>query len=271
MKKKTKKTLLALILILVPLIAVGFFGQGKVIYGPDNRVEYVTAPSQIQALADATAAMVPASDINGYRRYNYVCKDEPFYNQRALALCTGFLVGPDTLATAGHCIKSQADCNKYRWVFNYNTTNPVMKPQEVYRCKSIVRRALTNTYDYAVVKLDRVVDATPLKLATTDIKRGEKILVIGHPSGLPMKIADNAKVRSVSKGYFTTNLDSYGGNSGSPVFNAETYDVEGILVRGYTDFVYDQANKCRRSMRCSDTGCGGEDVTKIKYVIDSIK
>ena len=61
MKKRTKRTLLALILILIPLIATGFWGQGKVIYGPDDRVEYVTAPSHYQMLADSTAAMVPAT------------------------------------------------------------------------------------------------------------------------------------------------------------------------------------------------------------------
>ncbi|WP_420540401.1 S46 family peptidase (plasmid) [Paenibacillus polymyxa] len=32
--------------------------------------------------------------------------------------------------------------------------------------------------------------------------------------------------------FFVANLDTYGGNSGSPVFNSDTHEVEGILVRG---------------------------------------
>ena len=36
--------------------------------------------------------------------------------------------------------------------------------------------------------------------------------------------------------YFTANLDTYRGNSGSPVFNAITHKVEGVLVRGEQDF-----------------------------------
>jgi hypothetical protein len=39
--------------------------------------------------------------------------------------------------------------------------------------------------------------------------------------------------------------------------------VEGILVRGNTDFVYDSARRCYVSNRCADTGCPGwEDVTR---------
>jgi len=93
------------------------------------------------------------------------------------------------------------------------------------------------------------------------------LYVIGHPSGLPQKFADGAWVRSVQSAYFTTNLDTYGGNSGSAVFNAATDDVEGILVRGASDFVYDYESKCYRSNFCSATLCRGEDVTDIKLIL----
>ena len=44
------------------------------------------------------------------------------------------------------------------------------------------------------------------------------LVVIGHPSGLPTKIADGAWVRNnESEYYFVTNLDTFGGNSGSAV------------------------------------------------------
>ena len=56
------------------------------------------------------------------------------------------------------------------------------------------------------------------------------------------------------------NLDTYGGNSGSPVFNAQNNKVEGILVRGETDFVSN--GQCNVSLVCPSTGCRGEDVTR---------
>jgi hypothetical protein len=100
--------------------------------------------------------------------------------------------------------------------------------------------------------------------------KGTPIIVIGHPAGLPTKVAGGAAVREVKEGYFTANLDTYGGNSGSAVFNARTGQIEGILVRGENDFVYDSANSCRRSNVCSADGCRGEDVTTIGSLIGNI-
>ena len=68
-------------------------------------------------------------------------------------------------------------------------------------------------------------------------------------------------VRDNSPGsFFVANLDTYGGNSGSPVFEEDSDIVEGILVRGDTDFVSN--GTCIVSNVCPTTGCGGEDVTR---------
>ena len=85
--------------------------------------------------------------------------------------------------------------------------------------------------------------------------------MIGHPSGLPTKFAGGAAVRNNQQNaFFVANLDTYGGNSGSPVFNSNTHAVEGILVRGETDFV--QQGNCNVSLVCPSTGCRGEDCTR---------
>jgi hypothetical protein len=55
------------------------------------------------------------------------------------------------------------------------------------------------------------------------------------------------------RNYFTANLDSYAGNSGSPVFNQKTGRVEGILIQGADDFVYNEENQCLESLRLSDS------------------
>jgi len=65
-------------------------------------------------------------------------------------------------------------------------------------------------------------------------------------------------------GYFVANLDTYGGNSGSAVFNAKTGVIVGILVRGENDYIYQ--GDCRVSNVCQATGCRGEDVTKLSAV-----
>lgn len=259
----------------------------KVIYGEDNRKDvFESTNASFIELSKSTAAMINATNLkdirNGEIQVNGttlqgrgVCAKERFAKQISAANCSGFLVGPNKLVTAGHCIKSQADCNSYRWVFDYKVDfadqGAVNVPaSSVYSCKKIISRSLDNASkdDYALIELDRsVADRNPLKFRTSGkVSKGDSLVVIGHPTGLPTKIADGAKVRSLQGKFFVANLDTYGGNSGSAVFNVETEEVEGILVRGETDYVYNSSLGCQVSNVCSDDGCRGEDVTYITNV-----
>jgi V8-like Glu-specific endopeptidase len=92
----------------------------------------------------------------------------------------------------------------------------------------------------------------------------QEVFVIGHPVGLPLKYAGNAKITDNSPStYFSANLDTFGGNSGSPVFSMVDgkHIVEGILVRGETDFV--EVNGCTRSQVYPTTGQMGENCTRV--------
>ena len=97
-------------------------------------------------------------------------------------------------------------------------------------------------------------------------------MVIGHPSGLPTKISDGAIVReNANKVFFQSTLDTFGGNSGSAVFDAKTGLVEGILVRGERDYVQDPVMNCSRPKVCKVTECRGEDVTRITNIKQLMK
>lgn len=275
------------LLLTLALIATSALASGeKVIYGDDNRVDvYESTNALYQKLSESTAAMIPTSslmDRNGTTkvmgqplRSRGFCASERFVDQPTAAMCSGFLVGPKLLVTAGHCIKSIADCNENRWVFGYKmkdatTTNITVPTTEVYKCTKVLSTILEggNGNDYAIVELEReVTNHAPLKVRKEgSIAVGDEVVVIGHPTGMPTKIADGAHVRSLSKNYFMANLDTYGGNSGSAVFNAKTGLVEGILVRGENDYVMDSTQSCRVSNLCPESGCRGEDVTYIKNV-----
>jgi hypothetical protein len=105
---------------------------------------------------------------------------------------------------------------------------------------------------------------------TGSININDPVLVIGHPSGLPTKVAGNAYVRDNSNPYFfTANTDTYGGNSGSSVFNANTGLIEGVLVRGDNDYI--TQGSCNVSYRCTDSGCMGEAVTRVSEAVPYIK
>lgn len=259
----------------------------KVIYGEDNRVDvFESTNASFIELSKSTAAMINGSNLKTLLRGEVeisgttlqgrgVCAKERFSKQISAANCSGFLVGPNKLVTAGHCIKTEADCKSYKWVFDYKVDHAdqgavTVAKSSVYGCKKIISRSLDNMSkdDYAFIELDRKVeDRQPLKFRTSGkVAKGANLVVIGHPTGLPTKIADGAKVRSLQGKFFTANLDTYGGNSGSAVFNVDTEEVEGILVRGETDYVYNSTLGCQVSNVCSNDGCRGEDVTYITNV-----
>jgi len=201
-----------------------------------------------------------------------LCVDERFYSQPVGASCTGFLVAADIVVTAGHCVNADTLGN-VRFVFGYRMTNATtavttFPKADVYSGSQLIGRKLDDVTgeDWAIVRLDRVVaGVTPLKFRRQgQIPDSSELYVIGFPSGLPCKVAANAKVSENANGLvFASNLDTYAGNSGSPVFNRITHEVEGILVRGGKDFQYvaDGVNGCIRSVVLADTD-GKEECTR---------
>ncbi len=263
--------------------------DGQVIYGSDDRIDlYQTENTKLRSMADSTVALMQASSVKSEGAVSQIatepygpgmglCKEEPFYEQVTAAFCSGSLVAPDIIMTAGHCVTSESSCTNTKFVFGFAVKEkgkmPLTVPtKDVYGCKQLLGREQVNDgADWALIKLDRAVAGhAPLKLNMTGVIANKTpIVVIGHPAGLPTKIAGGSEVRDNSKnGYFVANLDTYGGNSGSAVFNAKNGLIEGILVRGETDYVY--RGGCRVSNVCAADGCRGEDVTRISSVSDKI-
>lgn len=275
------------ILALTVLSSFASHGANKVIYGDDNRRDvYEVTNAKYLEYAQATAGMISHSRIKDLNSYEVaiqsktlveqgMCEREAFATQPTAPSCSGFLVGEDLLVTAGHCIKNSFDCSSNAWVFDYKMdyagqTKISVSKDSVFRCKEILSQALerSSKMDYALIKLDRKVEGRrPLKFRTSGKPRvGDSLVVIGHPSGLPTKIADGASIRNVNDVFFVANLDTYGGNSGSAVLNIDTGLVEGILVRGDKDYIYDEKDQCNVSNTHSLNGGRGEDVTLITNV-----
>jgi hypothetical protein len=147
---------------------------------------------------------------------------------------------------------------------NATTPDITIDNDEIYRGIRILGRQIgTQGTDWALVQIDRPVLNRPyVRIRRSGkIPDGAAVHVIGHPCGLPKKYAGGAVVRdNTPSPYFVANTDTYGGNSGSPVFNHATHEVEGILVRGETDFVWN--GNCRVSNVCPANGCRGEDCTR---------
>lgn len=186
-----------------------------------------------------------------YRDYP-LCEGEAFRQQPVLTdsdykASTGFVVGDDLILTAKHCVGSRTEARQNAFVFGWEISlgeAPLSVPKKhVYFGVQLVASGKGENEDWAVVRLDRKIHAPPLKIASGNSQNLTKgIYIIGHPSGLPLKIAgrigfqgddgEGAIIRNDNPFYMETNLDVLGGNSGSPVFSRETNEVIGILIEG---------------------------------------
>jgi len=271
-----------------PLRAGAAAAPPKVVYGADDRRDlYQVADPGLLKSAGSTAALFERSRVQAggagqrallvlrpYGKEFNLCRREPFFEQGTGAFCTGALVAPDVVLTAGHCVRELYDCRQTAFVFGFalgaaGQAADSVPMEDVYYCRELLDREEQKPgADWALVRLDRpVAGRAPLAVSRTEPAAGAPLFVIGHPSGLPTKVAGGANVRDASPpGYFVANLDTYGGNSGSPVFNGETGLIAGVLVRGEKDYAFDEDENCRVSNICADDGCRGEDVTRISSV-----
>lgn len=291
-----KKLSVGAVLILLAVAANAKGIRPKVVYQEDDRIEVEEGSDVLQTLAAGTVTQIKTSDLElDGETFKYktrtlaqsmnVCSGERFADQPTPGNCSGFLVGPDLVVTAGHCIylrgkeNGELGCSDFSYVFDFHKgkiEDGRIAKESVYGCKKVLNAELDGStkQDFALIQLDRVVtDREPLKFRTEG-KLAEKtpLVVIGAPSGLPTKISGGAVVyNNDSEIHFQANLDTFGGNSGSAVFNATTGEVEGILVRGATDYVMNWNRFCREVNHCDDISsdgfaCMGEEVTRINQV-----
>lgn len=256
----------------------------KVIYGSDDRREPQStnfSNYNIENGKRATAALIHRYNLEDYdinriilngpslEHELNVCPDEKFSDQMAVANCSGVLVGPNLLLTASHCIlgREKDFCNHYRWVFDYTSDSDFIPKESVYKCTDVLESHYNSSkgIDWALIALDRIVEDRPaVNIRTTGKPNFDsKLVMMGYPSGLPLKVTLNGEVREINQHFIKTNFDSFSGNSGSPVFNIKSGLLEGILIRGEQDYEYDSKSGCLRPLKCEQEGCSGEDITMI--------
>jgi hypothetical protein len=281
------------------------------VFGTDHRLDYdQISDSAMRSLARSVFTFVLKQDLvqtpDGHYRFAKhdtlqkalgLCSDQRFGEQTSVPTrCSGFLTSPDSGVTAGHCVSpSQVGdfCKKYFIVFDYHMHPGGRAPlslgkSSVYECDRISSLAFDanggRTDDYAILHFSRAVKHRPLLKyrKTGKIADRAPVFMIGYPRGLPEKFSLDRRVSNNSDpSYFSADLDCFHGNSGSPVFNSKTLEVEGIFVRGggnfssntsdpemMGDFVHDNAQKCYRTLVCRKRdGCTATmDSTRITRV-----
>jgi V8-like Glu-specific endopeptidase len=288
---------------LMPMLLCGLLSASSAhaaIFGSDDRAPLLASSPKAE-LGRATAVAVLSANIEpdeaapGTYKIEVdnlsglLCKGERFAADQSMSYaCSGFLVAPDLIATAGHCMVNVGEsinepgmyCEAFGWLFDYQQGDSGVArtrgipAENFYKCKKIiyaVRDEAAPFRDYALVQLERpVVGRTPLKLADPAKKVSGLLHMIGYPLGTPMKLTSNGMVThdDPARQSLVTNLDAFEGNSGSAVFNAQN-EVLGILVGGNPSQAYfaRSGESCSRYNHCDLLGksCEKSDGEKLNF------
>jgi V8-like Glu-specific endopeptidase len=238
-----------------------------------DRTEAVFGLVGIEKLSqDKTNYLIDDKEVLG-KKYG-LCDDEPYAQQTVACFCSGFLIAPDLLVTARHCM-DMYKLDEIRIISGFEVANKngiidlSIPATNVFRPVALVNDDKMLNLDLVLLRLDRPAEnhfIPKLKLSET-LEIGTPLYAVGHPVGLPLKISLNGSViENNAAMHFYAKLNTYQGNSGSPVFNAMTHAVEGILIEGMEDFVSN--GNCRISNHCVSINCKGEKILKIGYVIN---
>ena len=205
-----------------------------------------------------------------------LCKGSRFGDQPAVAFATGFLIRSNLLATAGHCLYEldAPPIERIRAVFGWECDSKNQAPTILPNSNIFVVTLVSAEFkgngdnpDWAILALDRNANRSAFKIRTAGrVVDNTKLVSFGYPSGIPLKIAGAASVNLNTNVYtFTSSLDVYAGNSGSPVVNMDGI-VEGIVASGGIDYVLDREKNCRIPLTVPDTGLRGFYCTRITFL-----
>lgn len=224
--------------------------EAATIYGEDDREEIVDADlvelsrGVVVAIPSQFTWQLPIVAAPTLEKRFRVCSEERFSSQPSVGSCTGLHVGDGLVLTAAHCVRDEFTCEKFSWAFNYRTDvigdeAGELKMQDVFKCEKIL--ATDRVRDITLLKLEKAAKRKPRMTINFKAPLTERIFAIGSPLGVPLKFSGMGRLTANN----TASLDTFTGNSGSPVMNEKLQPI-GLLLGGHEDFFLTERG-CRES------------------------
>ena len=238
--------------------------------GKDDRQEYYEVGNDLKSLANNDVAIVCKKVLryqlgNGDWVVNAIsftnrrfCSCEKFAGQIKAAQCSGFAFSKNLVMTAGHCYENYScdgsnflDAHKLVFGFHMMSNSIpqqwVIRKEDVYDIKEVVAFRNDKGFDYLILKTDRDIPNHRVARINTSYepKINDPLVLVGHPYGIPTKIARNAFIKNVTQQDFLADMDAFPGNSGSAVYLKGTNEVLGIHVESLGPIAASTPNGCR--------------------------
>lgn len=203
-----------------------------------------------------------------------LCEENHFGNLPYIANCTGFLIAPNILVTAGQCYLSDNSCSDFNWVFDYDPKG-LISSKNIYSCKKVLHQSVSieisdSSDQFAIIELDREVEDRsfiPLGKIQTPMD-GDEVLAVGNFfSVTPQTSKISKSLIELGKGHFSSDLDKWNFSPGALVIDSKEGNLLGLLVRSEGGFKFNKEIMCMDFKTCDyEWDCPGSVITSLSGI-----
>ena len=256
--------------------------SAHIIQNGDDRTQISAADEKLKKTASAIATIIQKKrvidnkdgtfTIRAFAIEEDLCPEERFKDALRFGKCTAFKISDNAIATAGHCLQTETSvkdfCQEYLMVFNFNDLNVkqgvqadvTVKESQVVSCEDILFYSSANADDVAIVSAKMSSDIPSLKISDRALKVKDEVVKVGHGYGY-LSNSSFGKVTEVDELYrIRSTNDVFGGDSGSPLLDAKTHEVVGVMVRAtdsrVEDRIYDPFRSCYKDPKTQNVQTG---------------